>query len=825
MKILRTKLKREIRNDRVRFVAVTLVVALGIMVFAGTWLAYRGLDTSFKRSDAVLKYNDFLINVDRAPTDLLPGLEQVNGVLAVTGRNAVETGSTMPGGEEIRTRIIGVPDDGQPAVNALYMNEGDWISGERSSPGLMSTPGGPGSVAGLTAAAMVEKHLADYYRISVGDTVTIETPSGTVGARIDGIVSSPEYNIVTTSTADLLATPQNFGVLYLSDDLLGALFGTVGHCNEFCFLMKPGHRTEKAINAAMKTATALLESDSRVLSTRAGADQAGKLLIDLHFQGIRQISAYFPACFLLVAAISLFMIITRMTYAQRRYIGAMMAAGVRTGQIARHFLSYSLLTGLVGSVVGMVGGFIFGLIFTHLYAGSLGIPLVVNSIDWPFLALGFAVSMATCLAAASFPVWRLSRMTPAEVMSGEEYHKGTSRSHTSLFERLFPFTRRLSLLSLIPLRNLGRSRRRSLFTIAGLALSLALMIISFSFIDSLDSSIDYQFHEYLGYDAEAIWANPLNTTTEDVDALAGTDGVGTAEPRTQMPCRFLKDGDTIGQGTVEALSQDGRLIKLTDLDGNPVSLPTDGALAGKWFEQGFGVKVGDEITVDTEFGRVTVPVRGFVRQYSGVSLFVNYEYAQRMIGSKLKTIGLDYIPVSSALVKASGDVQGAKIRERLLKDASITSVVIPKYTEDEIHRSYLSVITLLLYTVLAFAIAMGTVVIYNTVSIAFLERRREISTMLAIGTKVDSITTSMTIENLALSLLSLPPGLLLGYFVAKSMIADWCSEFAIWQMTVRGLSWSLGIAFIILVTLLAQLPDRHRTARMDIVSAIRERTG
>ena len=124
-----------------------------------------------------------------------------------------------------------------------------------------------------------------------------------------------------------------------------------------------------------------------------------------------------------------------------------------------------------------------------------------------------------------------------------------------------------------------------------------------------------------------------------------------------------------------------------------------------------------------------------------------------------------------------------------------------------------------------FALAMAMAVIYNAVSIAFLERRREISTMLAMGCSVRRLGGMMTVENLMVGAASIIPGLLLGYLLSIYMMGMWQNEY--WSMPVylQPATYVAAAAGVLALVLLMQLPDFRKASRMDVVAALRERTG
>ncbi len=103
-------------------------------------------------------------------------------------------------------------------------------------------------------------------------------------------------------------------------------------------------------------------------------------------------------------------------------IGMMMAIGVKRRTILQLFFAEALLLALIGAAVGVLTG--GGLV---LYFGTQGLYLplagdlpkiVYPSIEAPFLLWTCLGALVVALFAALAPVYRASRLTPIEALSG-----------------------------------------------------------------------------------------------------------------------------------------------------------------------------------------------------------------------------------------------------------------------------------------------------------------------------------------------------------------------------------------------------------------------
>lgn len=791
------KLLRDISNEKLRFVAVTLLIFLGVAVFNMAWMASKGLRDSYARTSELLKYNDFMIQVGEAPDSIIKELEEIDGVKTVLGRFVQESGGEMPGGEVIKLKLVGVPENDLPSVNTLLIEKGDYLSGDRPE-------------------CIAERHLENFYKLKMGSKIKVETPEGTVELPVRGSGASAEYFFIYGGGMEFMASPRNYGVLFVPVGWLQSSYEKEGVYNEFCFLVDNPEDTEEVMGKAKK-----ILGPYNISFAETGADHPTRKLLNLDMESIKEVSTTFPLLFLLVAAMSLYMILTRMVNAQKSLIGTMMACGKSGRSIMAHYASYALLVATIGSVSAAIAGYFLAGLMCDMYAEGLGMPIVSATMDWGMAILGIVVALLVSVLASVIPVGRFLTKMPAQVISDRDGGY-THRSRRTIFERVIPPLRKMSVMRMMPMRNLSRNRRRSFSTVLGIIFALALTLASFSFLDSMNSALGFEFNEFVRYKAEVLFTEPL--TPERAAEVCSIKGVDKVEPHTLIPTSFSDDSGFLGEGVVDCLPSDMKLVGLYDSDGNTSKLPDDSALLCDYFANELGVKKGDMIEVSTTLGKIDLKVGGFVKQLGGFTAYINYDYAAKLLGVSDASAFSGMASATGALV-SSDSLTNEDLRTSLSKVPEISSVSIPAYTEETIQTQYMSMLYIFSVVMIVAAIMMGVAVIYNTVSIEFLERRREISTMLAMGSRERYLTTMLTIEHLALVIAAIPFGLLAGYWVADYIMQFSNNEFFILPTVISPMSYILGVVFIIALVLIVQLPDFRRIRRMDVVAAIRERTG
>ena len=145
--------------------------------------------------------------------------------------------------------------------------------------------------------------------------------------------------------------------------------------------------------------------------------------------------------------------------AQRRELAVLSALGWRPGHAIRLFLSQALILALGGGIGGI------GL-------ALLLVSLIGASPPWQVVAWTLPAVLVLALLSALYPLWQIGRIRPAEVLrAGSTVVSG---HEGGWFTQLVA---RLPAMSSFALRNLTRSRVRSLIAIGSLFLSAVLLTV------------------------------------------------------------------------------------------------------------------------------------------------------------------------------------------------------------------------------------------------------------------------------------------------------------------------------------------------------------
>ena len=265
---------------------------------------------------------------------------------------------------------------------------------------------------------------------------------------------------------------------------------------------------------------------------------------------------------------------------------------------------------------------------------------------------------------------------------------------------------------------------------------------------------------------------------------------------------------------VEVIPSDGELLGLYDLEGRRIGMPEEGALFSNWFQNGLEVGTGEAVVAETPVGEVEIRADGFFRQLGGLTVFVDRDM---LTGTPLDGV------YTGAMVSSDGQDLEA-LREGLLGVEGVASVAVPEYVMEMMRTLFLGMIYLFVGFLIAFAVAMAVALIYNTMTIAFMEREREVTLMLAMGYDVRRVAALFAVENLLITLAAIVPGLVLGHYAFVYMMKTMTNEFIDLPGVTSLRSYLIAGVCVIPVVLLAQLPSLRRVRRVDLTRAIKDRS-
>ncbi len=798
--VLNRKLVRDVAASGWQYFAVAIMVALGVTFFNASYATYVNLKSSYDLSYRNLNFEDFGIQFHSAPTRAAERVRRIPGVIGVEARLVEDVGLELSDqtSKKYVGRLISIPVDRTPSVDNVKLVTGRALSKINAR------------------EILIEAAFAKFHSIKPGNVVTAVWGATRIKLRVVGIVQSPEYLYVVRSKQELMAMPSTFGVMFVSQDVLGPLVGKEGTVNELRVRVNDKSRLSTIMRQA-SIALHTYDPDAPVAYT----DQPGYQMLRQDVEGFQAYAILFPAFFLSVAFLSVYTLLMRLVHQQRPAIGLLRSLGFSSGRVVWHYLSGALLVGFLSSLGGAGIGLWFGRWVSQMYMGQLQVPYEQIIPRLPILAAGGFIGIATCGFAGLFPAFFASRIRPAEAMRPEVPSFG---ARSIMLDRLFP---NLRLFWKIPVRNVFRQPRRTMSTIFGIVAGMALMTTAKGLLDSSETAIVDLVQGSYRYD---IRLDFMRIQGSDIlNRVRSWPGVVRAEGVLEMPVEMTR-GNRHYSAMVSGLEDGQRLRKLVDEKGSSLNVPSDGAIFGPTLRTKLGLEIGS--IVEVQLPEQMTAERSSVRQIRVVGFndeamgTVAYTRRKELLPLFRRDLELPPNAISGIVVSCRPEnLAGIKRRMESLDNAGS---VLSKSDISGMVRDMMKTMRVFVWIMESFGVFLAFAVIFNMITINVLERSSEVATLRTIGVSRNQVRWIIAFENLIVSVIGMMIGIPFGrWFLEQFWKAAQTPEqqdLFTFHIFVRPETYLFTCAAVLTVSLVSMIPSLRMMDRLDLAKATKERS-
>lgn len=385
-----------------------------------------------------------------------------------------------------------------------------------------------------------------------------------------------------------------------------------------------------------------------------------------------------------------------------------------------------------------------------------------------------------------------------------------------LLERLQGFWRMLGTTTQLSLRNLFRSRLRSVLTWIGLTICYALIAAVFAFSPMVDLMMTENFTEVQRYDLKAGLAEMADARALE-SALSHMQGVATVEAVLETPLT-LRKGALEKDATLLALPTGVTLYRLFDDRSTPVSVPEEGVAITYRMAENLGVEPGDRILLDIPYPdkEVYVPVCALCEQYTSNYVVIDRAYLASLL----------HMPqyATSAMIKmAPGDVSVVdELMERLNSASNITSVMSIAQIQQNMNELMQTSMSSL-YAMAVMAVFAGFAIVYNASVVILSERTRELASMRVLGFSLGETVRVVALEQLLLCMGGILFGIPLAGATMQALSDSVASDMYAMPSIVPLSSHLTCIVCLLAAWLAAVLITARKVRRTSMADVLKER--
>jgi putative ABC transport system permease protein len=649
--------------------------------------------------------------------------------------------------------------------------------------------------------------------VAIGDTVTINTSSGTVSLRVAGMARTRGW-----ATVDRLAQATGYMQASALQRIAGlSVSSTKGQSSPVlrAVVMAKVRDTRLAMQTYQAAELALTQagvkvSDGSLYDTTSGAVAINGMLIVIRVLSLIA---------LLLTSLLIINTMTVLIAEQMRIIGTMKAMGGTRWTILRGYLISVGVYSLVGTSLGLAAGIGAGNQLAALFAGLMKVDLGPFHVSSWVLVVSALVGLLLPPLAALAPLWRGTGITVLAAIAAYGVSAGAGK-HTAWGQRLawVPQTVWLGV------RGIFRKRVRALLTVLALTFSCAVFLSVQIATSSIGYTLDQQANAF-NCDLTVQWGSikyrpgVYQDMRHQVQTIANVDRV---EPRTS--------------GTVRTLQ--GELM-LTGLEAQ-TQLYQRHLVAGRWLAaaesntivisdlaaQRLHRQVGDTLTLihPEPTTQVTWRIVGIVHDLEVAGGIGDAFTTLENMNVHLLRLPADATMMLMVRVRSHTDDAVNQVAGQVSSTLSGLGAQARVTTRQEMIAQMQSVnliIYVLFYSIAIIVALVGLLGLYNTISTSVLERRLEIGILRALGAKGRRIAGVFWLESTALALLAWGLGTLLGIPGAYGIIRLLSTLIVPFDFFVPPVLILTTLCFVLVVTLLASVGPALRASRLQLREVLR----
>lgn len=469
-------------------------------------------------------------------------------------------------------------------------------------------------------------------------------------------------------------------------------------------------------------------------------------------------SGMFTFLFLFIASLSVITTMNRFVKKQRMQIGALKALGMRNSKIYRHYISYGFFVSLVGVLIGFaVGVPTLGVYFYNMELDMFDIPeggIFIGNDSYLVAVLIVAmVTMVTFMASRkilSEPAAQTLRLEVPKIKQKRSGEKpGGIMAH-------LPFAIKWNL------RDVARSKARTIMGIVGVAGSTLLIVMAYGMEDSMQHYLDWEFSGILRFESRLTFDSDI--TNPEKSDLYREYGQATTQ---SVPIEYY-DGNGMLQTSVITVNDSDGMIALCDHDqqSHAIEEGIPGATYSDIYDPG-AIFVTEKLIINKNLD-ITQKVKWHILGSDDW-----YE-------SDVAAVSRDPQSQQFAMTRAAFEALGEKYEpDTLYTDQDLTGVddeeidgvnaVTTIASMREQMGSMLSMISGMLGLFIGVAGVMGFIIIYNMGLLSMNEKMYQFSTLKVLGFGFPKIVKIYTMQNIWITLAGIALGLPGGFFFTDYM--------------------------------------------------------
>lgn len=716
MRKLSKKRLRDIRQNKMQFFNIFMMVFLGVFVFAGIHAYMDGMEKSANNYYNNNNFQDIWLSGKNFSNEDLEKVKNTENVKDAERMLTINTELENKDDVTLDTNFIESNN-----IAKMYVVDGEEFSKDKKG-------------------IWFDSYLAKNLDLKVGDEITVTYQNMKITEKIVGLVNTPDHVYFVKDDTEIFPTHKNYGFIYLSinelpqgmPEIYNQIIVDVDNTDKI-------QETKADLENNIKSAIAVTDRESSVSYKGYNSE----------IEEGTTYSGVFTFLFLFIAVLSVTTTMNRFVKKQRTQIGTLKALGFKNKKITKHYVGYGFIISLIASVAGLFAGkFALGGFFLNMEMSYFEVP-VYNTVLIPVVYV-LAIAVVILITLVTYLSCRSILKESAVEALRLEVPKVKKTKFDLTTKGIF---KKASISTRWNLRDIGRNKGRSLMAIVGITGCTMLMLCAFGMMDTMKSYLSWEFDKISNFEYKLSLSN--NYTDEQFANITEKYGNQTSESFGIE----IKNGDKKETNTLTVNDATDKL-KYTNHNKEYIDLQDDGVYITEKLSEKYDLKVGDEITwhIFGDDNWYICKIVGLNRDPQNQQLNMSRKYYE--------SLGLKY---RADVVYTDEDLSDTKTIDGVDTIQSLTTL-------KQGMESMLETVQTMIVLLIVVSAILGFVIIYNLGILSFTEKQYQFATLKVLGFKDKQIKNIFVKQNLWLTVVGIIFGLPLGFwmldYIFKSALGD-----------------------------------------------------
>ena len=761
MKKLSKKRLRDIRQNKMQFFNIFIMVFLGVFVFAGIHAYMDGMDKSADKYYKDNNFQDIWLSGENFSNEDLEKVKNTENVKDAERLLTINTELENKEDVTLETNFIETNN-----ISKMYVVEGEEFSKDKKG-------------------VWFDSYLAKNLDLKVGDEITVTYQNMKITEKILGLVNTPDHVYFVKDDTEIFPTHKNYGFMYLSINELPE-----GMPQIFNQVIIDIDNTDK-----LQETKADLENN--IKSAIAVTDREASVSYQGYNSEIEEGTTYssvFTFLFLFIAVLSVTTTMNRFVKKQRTQIGTLKALGFKNRKIINHYVGYGFIVSLVASIVGiLVGRYALGTFFLNMEMSYFEIP-VYNTVLIPIVYI-LAIAVVVLITLVTYLSCRSILKESADEALRLEIPKVKNTKFDLTTKGIF---KKASISTRWNLRDVGRNKGRSIMAIVGITGCTMLMLCAFGMMDTMKSYLSWEFDKISNFEYKLSLSN--NYTDEQFDNITQKYGKETS----QTFGIEIKNNDKKETNTLTVNDAPNKL-KYTNHNKEYMDLKDDGIYITEKLSEKYGLQVGDEITwhIFGDDNWYTCKIIGLNRDPQNQQLNMSRKY--------FESLGLTY---RADVVYTDEDLSNTKTIDGVDTIQSLTTL-------KQGMESMLETVQTMIVLLIVVSAILGFVIIYNLGILSFTEKQYQFATLKVLGFKDKQIKNIFVKQNLWLTIVGIILGLPLGFWMLDYIFKSALGDNYDFNAYIKPTSYLYAVVGSLIVSIIVNKVLSRKVKKIDMVTSLK----